>query len=66
MDYRAAYDMIMELQAELIEDHDDPLSQRPDYQKVKALAATYELQDFLANRIAELVNAGVLEPDPED
>lgn len=66
MDYRAAYDMIMELQAELIEDHDDPLFQRPDYQKVKALAATYELQDFLANRIAELVNAGVLEPDPED
>lgn len=53
MNYNAAYDMIMELQAELIKDHDDPLFGKPDYLKVKALAATYELQEFLANRCHE-------------
>lgn len=74
MDYRAAYDMIMDLQEELnlqiLEDAMEELKVKPslrsglDYKPVKALAATYELQDFLANRIAELVNAGELEPDP--
>lgn len=57
IDYRAGYDFIMELQAELINDG------LLDYQTVKALAATYELQDFLANRIAREVASGELEPE---
>jgi len=76
-DLRAAYDTIMELQhklqAELIPvaaktlleyPHDHP--EDADYRKVKALAATYELQEYLANAIAEDVAAGNLGPDPED
>lgn len=59
IDYRSGYDFIMDLQAELE-------SQRLDRNQVKALAATYELQDYLANRIAQAVAAGELEPDPED
>ena len=59
IDYRAGYDFIMELQAEL--------ESRPlDYKLVKALAATYELQDYLANRIAQAVASGELDPDPEE
>ncbi len=57
-DYRAGYDFIMELQAELRE------AERWGYQDIKALAATYELQDYLANRIAKAVADGELEPDP--
>lgn len=57
MDYRAAYDLIMELQATLSADHDDPLLGGPDYLKVKALAATYELQGYLASRIADDLKA---------
>lgn len=60
IDYRAGYDFIMELQAELIR------SGLLDYRTVKALAATYELQDYLANSIAEAVAAGELEQDPEE
>lgn len=57
-DYRAGYDFVMELQAELRE------LELWDYRVVKALAATYELQDYLANRIAKAVADGELEPDP--
>lgn len=60
IDYRAGYDFIMDLQAELEES--GPL----DRQSVKVLAATYELQDHLAGRIAQAVASGELEPDPED
>lgn len=60
IDYRAGYDLIMALQAELAERELD------DYRVVKALAATYELQEYLANRIARAVAAGELEPDPEE
>jgi hypothetical protein len=60
IDYRAGYDLIMALQAELAE------GEIEDYRVVKALAATYELQEYLANRIAEAVAAGELEPDPEE
>ena len=60
IDYRAGYDFIMELQAELINDG------LLDYQTVKALAATYELQDLLANRIARAVAGGELEPDLDE
>lgn len=63
MNYKAAYDIIMELQAELIKDHDDPLLGCPDYLKVKALAATYELQEYLSNAIARAINEGELEEE---
>lgn len=61
MDYRAFYDMIME-EIEYLQVFDVT----SDYRACKALAALYELQEYAANRIAELVNAGELEPDPED
>jgi len=51
MDLRATYDAILELQAELAADHDDPVFCRPDFRKVKALAATYELQEYLSGLI---------------
>ena len=66
MDLRAMYDAIIELQHDLrFEIQSYTLLSEADYRKVKALAATYELQDYLANRIAEAVNAGELEPDLE-
>lgn len=64
-DYRAGYDFIMALQGELVAQHHTE-SGCLDYKVVKALAATYELQDYLANRIAQAVADGELEPDPED
>jgi hypothetical protein len=60
IDYRAGYDFIMALQQEL------RTGDREDYRVTKALAATYELQDYLANRIAKAVADGELERDPED
>jgi hypothetical protein len=61
MDYRAFYNMVME-EIEYLQVFDVT----SDYRACKALAALYELQEYSANRIAELVNAGELEPDPED
>ena len=61
MDYRAFYERIME-EIEYLQVFDVTC----DYKACKALAALYELQEYTANRIAELVNAGELEPDPED
>ena len=52
IDYDAAYDFIMALQEELAAQHHDAEIGCLDYKVVKALAATYELQDYLANRIA--------------
>lgn len=52
MDYGAAYAMIMKLQEELAAQHHDAEIGCLDYKVVKALAATYELQDYLANMIA--------------
>lgn len=49
MDYEALYDGIMKLQRELRLETELSF----DYQEVKALAATYELQEYLAQRIAE-------------
>ena len=63
--YRAGYDFIMALQGELVTQHHTG-SGYLDYKVVKTLAATYELQDYLANRIAQAVADGELEPDPED
>lgn len=66
VDYRAGYDFIMALQKELTAKQHDAEVGCLDYKAVKALAATYELQDYLANRIAQAVAAGEFEPDPEE
>jgi len=64
LDLRDVYDAIIDLQHDLrFEIQSYTLLSEADYRKVKALAATYELQDYLANRIAEAVNNGELEPD---
>lgn len=65
VDYRAGYDFIMELQEELAAKQRDEFGVL-DYKAVKALAATYELQEYLANRIAQAVADGEIEPDPEE
>lgn len=66
MDLRAMYDDIIDLQGNLrFEIQSHTLLSEVDYRKVKALAATYELQEYLANQIAEAVNDGDLEPDFE-
>ena len=61
----AAYDFIIELQEELAAKQQDEFGV-PDYKAVKALAAAYELQDYLANRIAQAVATGELDPDEEE
>ena len=66
VDYRAAYELILALQEELAAQHHDAEIGCLDYKVVKALGATYELQDYLANRMAQAVATGELEPDPED
>lgn len=64
MDYRVAYDAVMELQyrlqAELIPVAAKDLLEYPhrppagaDFRKVKALAATFELQEYLAGLLPE-------------
>lgn len=64
-DYRAGYDFIMALQQELAAKQHDEFGVL-DYKAVKALSATYELQDYLANRIAQAVATGELNPDEEE
>lgn len=76
MDIRDTYYAVMELQTQLYtEVLDDAEKERqytahvqsdPDYRKIKALAATYELQDYLAAAIADAVESGELDPAPED
>lgn len=59
MDLKAMYDGIMELQGELrYEIQSNVLLSEVDYRLVKALGACYELQEYLAGRLAE-------EPDQE-
>lgn len=64
MNYKSAYDMVMELQQLLINELLSPaatyLLEYPHIggmpvpnEKVKALAATYELQEFLTDRVEE-------------
>lgn len=62
-DYRTCYDSIIELQEELVAQIHDAEIGCLDYKIIKALAATYELQDYLANRIAQAVATGELEPE---
>ena len=48
MNYRAFYDLVTE-EMELLQSFDVT----GDYRQCKALAALYELQDYLAHKIAE-------------
>lgn len=74
MDLRKMYDDVVELQEDLkrkiameaLADYTIPTVHGPliNYRQVKALAASYELQEYLANRIAIAVEAGEL--DSED
>lgn len=66
MDYRAGYDFIINLQNQLAAQHHDAEVGCLDYKVVKALAATYELQDYLAGRIAQGVASGEIDPDEEE
>lgn len=52
IELRQLYDGIMVLQEKLAGQHHDAEIGCLDYKVVKALAATYELQDYLASRIA--------------
>lgn len=52
MDFAKLYDAIAELQEHLAGQHHDREVGCLDYQVIKALAATYELQDYLAMRLA--------------
>lgn len=65
-DYEACYDLIMQLREELTAKHHVEGIGCLDCRAIKALAATYELQDYLADRIARAVAAGEMELDPED
>ena len=65
IDYRTAYDLILELQEQLEQDHNDHELGRPDYRKIQALSATYTLQEYLVNTIAELEACGALESEEE-
>ena len=56
MDYKAIYDAILELQEHLTQELYDVEIGCVDYKTVKVLAATYELQDYLANQIARHQN----------
>lgn len=53
MNLNSLYDVIVELQYELSQQHHDIEIGCLDYKVIKALAATYELQDYLTNRIAK-------------
>ena len=58
MDYRQFYDYVMQE-----EDRLTALDVRQDYRLCKALAACYELQDYLANRLGEMVERGEIDDD---
>ena len=58
MDYRQFYDYVMEEEKRLMS-----LDVLQDYRLCKALAACYELQEYLANRLGEMVERGELD-DP--
>ena len=69
MDYNAAYEMVMDLQQQLrTEVLADAANEQQyaehlrhlDYRTVKALAATYELQEFLADRVEDEIFADLM------
>lgn len=72
IDYKAAYDMVVELQQQLQaevlkaaanEQQYAEHLRHLDYRTVQALAATYELQGYLANQLAGTEDDTV---DPDD
>lgn len=52
MDFEELYDAIVKLQGYLAGQHHDPEVGCLDYRVIKALAAAYELQDYLAMELA--------------
>ena len=56
MDYKTFYDLVVQE-----EEHLKAMDVQNDYLLCKALAACYELHDYLANRIGEMVEAGEIE-----
>ena len=54
MDYEKFYDMVQEEMRCLMEMD----IYKDDYQLIKTLAALYQLQDYLANRLAEEIAGG--------
>lgn len=59
------YDAIMELQKDLRFQIQSHVLISDAYREIKALAATYELQEYLAGAIAADMAAGKIEPDVE-
>lgn len=53
MDYQQFYDFVMQEEARL-----KAMDIANDYRLCKALAACYELQEYLANRLGEMVERG--------
>ena len=69
MGLRELYDSIANLQEVLrieLSIGVDLVNQPTDSRHIKALAATYELQEYLAHRIAAEVDAGLMEPALND
>lgn len=66
-DLRILAELLLDLQDVIKDHHHHPLHDfLLDNSVVKAYAATVELIDFVAEEIAVLENAGVIEPLPED
>ena len=57
MDYQMFYDFVIQEEERLKETE----NLAKDYRLCKALAACYELHDYLANRIGEMVECGEIE-----
>lgn len=55
MNYHDAYEMILELEHELQDAlrNYPPYLDGPDYKTVQALAAAYELHEYVANKVAD-------------
>ncbi len=69
MGLRELYDSIANLQEILRIELNigvDLVNQPADSRHIKALAATYELQEYLAHRIAAEVDAGLMDPALKD
>ena len=58
MDFAQLYDAIAELQEHLAGQHHDQEVGCLDYRVIKALAAAYELQDYLAMELAKFPSQG--------
>ena len=54
MDYEKFYDMVQKEKQHLMETD----MYKDDYQLIKTLAALYQLQDYLSNRLAEEIAGG--------